>query len=208
MSATLIPAALGMMTGLTLIVAIGAQNAYLLRLGIAERAGVVLPAVVICAASDAVLILAGVLGVGAVVESAPIALTVIRVLGSAFLFWYGLTAARRALRPSGEALEAAGPARAGGMRRVVLTMLALTWLNPHVYLDTVILLGSIANGQPTGRWWWVAGAMTASVVWFSALGFGARFLRPVFSRPVAWRVLDGIIALVMVALGCRIALGV
>ncbi|GLY18312.1 amino acid transporter [Kineosporia sp. NBRC 101677] len=202
------PAVLGLMTGLTLIVAIGAQNAYLLRLGIAERSGVVAPAVVICAVSDAVLILAGVLGVGAVVQSAPVALTVIRVLGSAFLFWYGLTAARRALRPSGEVLEVAesgSPARVG---RVVVTMLALTWLNPHVYLDTVILLGSIANGQSVGRWWWVAGAILASVLWFGALGFGARLLRPVFSRPMAWRILDGIIAVVMVMIGVRIALGV
>ncbi|MCE0538459.1 LysE/ArgO family amino acid transporter [Kineosporia rhizophila] len=208
MSATLVPAVLGLMTGLTLIVAIGAQNAYLLRLGIAERSGVVAPAVVICAVSDAVLILAGVLGVGAVVQSAPVALTVIRVLGSAFLFWYGLTAARRALRPSGEVLEVAesgSPARVG---RVVVTMLALTWLNPHVYLDTVILLGSIANGQSVGRWWWVAGAILASVLWFGALGFGARLLRPVFSRPMAWRILDGIIAVVMVMIGVRIALGV
>ena len=207
MSTTLVPAVLGLMTGLTLIVAIGAQNAYLLRLGIAERPGVVLPAVVICAVSDAALILAGVLGVGAVVQSTPVALTVIRVLGSAFLFWYGLAAARRALRPSGEVLDVADsgtPARVG---RVVATMLALTWLNPHVYLDTGILLGSIANGQSVGRWWWVAGAMLASVLWFGALGFGARLLRPVFSRPMAWRVLDGIIAVVMVMIGVRIALG-
>ncbi len=86
-------------------------------------------------------------------------------------------------------------------------MAALTWLNPHVYLDTVILLGSIANGQPTGRWWWVAGAVLASVIWFTALGFGARLLRPVFARPIAWRVLDAIIAVVMVAIGLRIAIG-
>lgn len=177
MSTTLLPAAFGLLTGLTLIVAIGAQNAYLLRLGIAGRAGVVLPAVLICAASDALLILAGVLGVGAVVQSAPVALTVIRVLGSAFLFWYAFAAARRALRPSGEVLDAAKGENGVGVRRVVGTMLVLTWLNPHVYLDTVILLGSIANGQPDGRWWWVAGAMTASVLWFSALGFGARLLR-------------------------------
>ncbi len=101
--------------------------------------------------------------------------------------------------------ESGSPARVG---RVVVTMLALTWLNPHVYLDTVILLGSIANGQSVGRWWWVAGAILASVLWFGALGFGARLLRPVFSRPMAWRILDGIIAVVMVMIGVRIALGV
>jgi len=213
MSSTLAPAVLGLLTGMSLIIAIGAQNAYLLRLGIAGSVRVVLPAVVICAASDAVLILAGVLGLGAVVRGVPVALTVIRVVGSAFLFWYGFTAARRALRPSGEALEAAeqgmpASGKAVGVRRVVVTMLALTWLNPHVYLDTVLLLGSIANGQATGRWWWVAGAVLASVIWFTALGFGARLLRPVFARPVAWRVLDGIIAAVMVAIGVRIAFGV
>ncbi|MCD5312169.1 LysE/ArgO family amino acid transporter [Kineosporia babensis] len=208
MSATLLPGVLGLITGLTLIVAIGAQNAYLLRLGIAERAQVVLPAVVICAASDALLILAGVLGMGALVQSAPVALTVIQVLGAGFLFWYGFVAARRALWPSGEVLEAGGQEDSSSVRRVVLTMLALTWLNPHVYLDTVILLGSIANGQPVGRWWWVAGAMLASVLWFSALGFGGRLLRPVFARALAWRVLDGLIAVVMVAIGVRIALGV
>ncbi|WP_370882696.1 LysE/ArgO family amino acid transporter [Kineosporia succinea] len=198
---------LGLLTGLSLIIAIGAQNAYLLRLGIAERARVVLPAVVVCAASDAVLILAGVLGVGALVQSAPVALTVVRVLGAAFLLTYGLMAARRALRPGGEVLAARELAPGAGVRGVVLTMLALTWLNPHVYLDTVVMLGSIANGQDEGRAWWVTGAVLASVLWFSALGFGARMLRPVFARPVAWRVLDGVIAVVMGLLGLRLALG-
>ncbi|MBT0771905.1 LysE family transporter [Kineosporia sp. J2-2] len=196
-----------MLTGMSLIVAIGAQNAYLLRLGIAGRTTVVLPAVLVCAASDALLILAGVLGVGAVVRNTPTALTVIRVLGAAFLLWYAVVAARRVVRPSGEVLEASGPAAGPGARRVVVTTAALTWLNPHVYLDTVILLGSIANGQGAQRWWWVAGAMAASVIWFSALGFGARLLRPVFARPVAWRVLDAFVALVMLTLGIRIALG-
>jgi L-lysine exporter family protein LysE/ArgO len=209
MSSTLTPALFGLLTGLSLIIAIGAQNAYLLRLGIAGRARVVLPAVVVCAGSDAVLILAGVLGLGAFVQSVPVALTLIRVIGSAFLFWYAFEAAKRAWRPSGEVLEL-GTTVSGaavGARRVIVTMLALTWLNPHVYLDTVILLGSIANSRPTGRWWWVAGAVLASVVWFTALGFGARLLRPVFARPIAWRVLDAGIAVVMVAIGLRIAIG-
>ncbi|GLY31795.1 LysE/ArgO family amino acid transporter [Kineosporia sp. NBRC 101731] len=207
----LMPAVFGLMTGLSLIVAIGSQNAYLLRLGIAGSTRVVLPAVVVCAVSDAVLILAGVLGVGALVQSTPQALTVIRVVGAAFLITYALMAARRVIRPDGGALEAGDVREAApgaGARRAVLTMLALTWLNPHVYLDTVVMLGSIANGQPQGRWWWVAGAVAASVIWFTALGFGARLLRPVFSRPVAWRVLDAFVAIVMLTLGLRIALGV
>ncbi|GAA3612530.1 LysE/ArgO family amino acid transporter [Kineosporia mesophila] len=204
----LMPAVFGLMTGLSLIVAIGSQNAYLLRLGIAGTTRVVLPAVVVCAASDAVLILAGVLGVGALVQSAPMALTVIRVVGAAFLITYALMAARRVIWPDGGALEAREVAPGAGARRAVLTMLALTWLNPHVYLDTVVMLGSIANGQSQGRWWWVAGAVAASMIWFTALGFGARLLRPVFSRPVAWRVLDGVIAVVMLTLGLRIAVGV
>jgi L-lysine exporter family protein LysE/ArgO len=227
LSTTLLPALLGLGTGLGLIVAIGSQNAYLLRLGIAGRLRVVSAAVLVCAASDAVLIVAGVLGVGVVVERFPAALVVIRVVGAGFLVTYGVLAARRALRPSTEALdvrgtEAAGSEAAGSepagseaagsealrARRAVLTMLALTWLNPHVYLDTLVFLGSVGNQQGEAeRWWWVAGAVLASCVWFAGLGFGARLLRPVFAKPVAWRVLDGCIAVVMVALGIRIALG-
>ncbi|KQO63906.1 amino acid transporter [Curtobacterium sp. Leaf261] len=201
---------LGLGTGLGLIVAIGSQNAFLLRLGITGRPRVVGAAVLVCAASDAVLIVAGVLGVGVVVERFPVALVLVRIVGAGFLVTYGVLAARRALRPSGDALEpgpGAGPATLG-MRRALVTMLALTWLNPHVYLDTLVFLGSVGNQQGEAeRWWWVAGAVLASCVWFAGLGFGARLLRPVFARPVAWRVLDGCIAVVMVALGVRIALG-
>ncbi|MDH6236584.1 LysE/ArgO family amino acid transporter [Cryobacterium sp. CG_9.6] len=203
---TLVPALLGLVTGLTLIIAIGAQNAFVLRLGIEGRNRLIAPVVAICALSDALLIFAGVLGLGALIAAAPVALIVIRVLGSAFLIGYALWAARRALRPG--VLVVTGPAIATGLRVAVTTVLALTWLNPHVYLDTVLFLGAVATQQgPTERWWWAGGAMIASVVWFSALGFGARLLRPYFARPSAWRILDAVIAVVMLALGIRLALG-
>ena len=203
---TLLPALLGMVTGLSLIVAIGAQNAFVLRLGIEGRVRIIAPVVVICALSDAVLIVAGVLGLGALITAAPIALVVIRVLGAGFLIVYGILAARRAILPG--ALSAELPAEKTGLRVAVTTVLVLTWLNPHVYLDTVLFLGSVASQQgPTERWWWVGGAIAASILWFGCLGFGARLLRPVFARPGAWRVLDAVIAVVMIALGLRLAFG-
>ncbi len=203
---TLLPAFLGMVTGFSLIVAIGAQNAFVLRLGIEGRVRIIAPVVAICALSDAGLIVAGVLGLGALITAAPIALVVIRVLGAGFLIVYGILAARRAVLPG--TLVAELPAGRTGLRVAVTTVLALTWLNPHVYLDTVLFLGSVASQQgPTERWWWVGGAIAASILWFGCLGFGARLLRPVFARPGAWRVLDAVIAVVMIALGLRLAFG-
>jgi L-lysine exporter family protein LysE/ArgO len=203
---TLVPALLGLATGLSLIVAIGAQNAFVLRVGIEGRRRVIAPVVAICAVSDALLILAGVLGMGALVENAPAAMVVVRILGAAFLFGYGLWAARRAIRPT--ALVVAGETRDTGMRVAVGTVLALTWLNPHVYLDTVVFLGAVAAQQEAAeRWWWAGGAILGSLAWFAGLGFGARLLRPVFARPGAWRVLDALIAAVMFALGIRLAFG-
>ncbi|TFC30608.1 amino acid transporter [Cryobacterium sp. TMT1-3] len=206
MTSTLLPALLGLATGLSLIMAIGSQNAFVLRLGIEGRNRVIVPVVVICALSDAVLILAGVLGLGVVVAAVPVAIIVIRVLGSAFLIIYGLVAARRALRPG--VLVVSGVGVTTGIRVAVASALALTWLNPHVYLDTVLFLGAVANQQgAVERWWWAGGAIAASFVWFCALGFGARLLRPMFAKPAAWRVLDAVIAVVMIALGVRLALG-
>ncbi|MDJ0376649.1 LysE/ArgO family amino acid transporter [Cryobacterium sp. PH31-L1] len=206
MTSTFLPALLGLATGLSLIIAIGSQNAFVLRLGIEGRNRVIVPVVAICAVSDAVLILAGVLGLGVVVAAAPVAIIVIRVFGSAFLIVYGLVAARRAIRPG--ALVVSGVVASTGMRVAVVSVLALTWLNPHVYLDTVLFLGAVANQQgATERWWWAGGAIAASFVWFCALGFGARLLRPMFAKPASWRVLDAVIAVVMIALGVRLALG-
>jgi L-lysine exporter family protein LysE/ArgO len=200
---TLLPALLGLLTGLSLIIAIGAQNAFVLRLGIEGRTRVIAPVVAIAALSDAALILAGVLGMGALVTAAPVVMIVVRMVGAAFLIGYGLWAARRAIRPG--ALLVTGSPNATGMRVAIGTVLALTWLNPHVYLDTVVLLGSVATQQGAAeRWWWAGGAIAASLLWFAGLGFGARLLRPIFARPGAWRVLDGGIALVMLALGVRL----
>ena len=189
--------------GLSLIVAIGAQNAFVLRQGI--RSEHVLTVVVICALSDAVLILLGISGVGFVIERFPVALTVIRFAGAAFLLGYGALAARRALSPG--SLRASDAAPSASLRATVLTVLALTWLNPHVYLDTVVLLGSVANAQGGQfRWAFGFGAVAASGLWFAALGYGARLLGPVFARPVAWRVLDGAIAATMVVLAVGLLL--
>ena len=190
----LVAALLGLGTGLGLIVAIGAQNAYLLRIGLASSARTVLIAVSICAGSDAVLILAGIAGVGAVIQSAPIILLVARYAGAAFLIVYGALAARRAIR-GGARLDAVDQR---ALRRPLLALVAMTWLNPHVYLDTLVLLGTIANQQPdASRWWFGAGAVLGSILWFTTLGFAARLLRPLFARPVTWRVLDGVIAAVL-----------
>ena len=191
----------GFATGATLIIAIGAQNAFVLRQGL--RREHVLPIVLVCALSDLVLILAGVAGIGAVVEAAPVALTIIRFAGAAFLLGYAFLAARRAIRP--KALDASGGERTP-LLAAVLTAVALTWLNPHVYLDTVVLLGSVARTHGDLRWAFAAGAIVASVLWFTALGVGARLLAPVFARPIAWRVLDGIIAAVMIVLAVSLVL--
>jgi L-lysine exporter family protein LysE/ArgO len=193
----------GFLTGLSLIVAIGAQNAFVLRQGLRRRH--VLLVVAVCAVSDLLLILAGVAGVGAIVERAPLVLVVVRWFGAAFLLGYGLLAARRAIR--GGHLEAAAD-RQLSTSATLAAALAFTWLNPHVYLDTVLLVGSIASthGLP-GRWWFAAGASVASISWFTTLGYGARVLTPVFRRPSAWRVLDGGIAVVMLLLAVTLLLG-
>lgn len=183
--------------GLSLIVAIGAQNAFVLRQGI--RREHVLPVVLVCALSDAVLIIAGVSGIGFIVERFPVVLVVLKWAGAAFLIAYGILAAKRAFAPGRLTADRTG----GGtsLRTAVLTVIGLTWLNPHVYLDTVLLLGSIANTHgDDGRWAFAAGAVVASFLWFTALGFGARLLGGLFAKPLAWRVLDAVIAVVMVLL--------
>lgn len=198
----MVPVLSGLAAGLSLIIAIGAQNAFVLRQGLARRH---VPLVVaVCAASDAVLIAAGVAGLGALVAHAPVALEVVRWGGAAFLVGYGVRAAMRAWR--GEALASVGEQARAGWVPVLATTLALTWLNPHVYLDTVVLLGSMAAAHGDDRWWFALGAMGGSVLWFGALGLGARLLEPVFRRRSAWRVLDGAIAVIMVALAAQLLL--
>jgi L-lysine exporter family protein LysE/ArgO len=193
----------GLLTGLSLIVAIGAQNAFVLRQGLIRQ--FVGPVVAICAISDLVLIAAGVAGIGAIVQHAPTALTVVRWLGVAFLTAYGVRSLWRA-RHAG-ALAPAGEEEPR-LRGAVLQATALTWLNPHVYLDTVLLLGSIAaHHGPTGKWWFAVGACAGSVLWFSGLGYGARLLSPVLTRPRAWQVLDVLIGLTMLAIAASLASG-
>jgi L-lysine exporter family protein LysE/ArgO len=204
MSATWFPAALaGLGLGLSLIVAIGAQNAFVLRQGL--RREHVLVVVAICALSDLVLIALGIGGGGLLFTAVPWLVEVVRWVGAAFLLLYGLFAARRALRPSRlETTDTAMPKTASALA-VAATSLALTWLNPHVYLDTVLLLGTVAGTHGEARWAFGAGAGVGSILWFSALGFGARLLAPVFARPIAWRILDAIIAVVMIALAISLA---
>jgi L-lysine exporter family protein LysE/ArgO len=207
----LAPVFAGFLTGGSLIVAIGAQNAYVLRQGLVRHH--IASVVVVCAVSDAVLIGAGVSGIGAIVDRAGWVIDVVRWLGVAFLLWYAASSLRRAFGK--ESLRAQGAAPLGEPRRtVVLRAAALTWLNPHVYLDTVLLVGSIAATYSAtthellgGHWLFALGAMLASVCWFSGLGFGARALAPVLSSPRAWQVLEVLIAATMVLVAAKLALG-
>ncbi|MEV4689335.1 L-lysine exporter [Microbacterium sp. LWH3-1.2] len=240
------PVLAGLGLGFSLIIAIGAQNLFVLRQGL--RREHVLAVAGICAISDAVLIALGVSGIGFVLQALPWLVDVVRWAGALFLVAYGVLAARRAWRQSGEALDACdhpNPGSAGAHRAVapgrthagdaleadasasavrsdirtasapptrarlipvLLTCLALTWLNPHVYLDTVFLLGTVANTHGDQRWLFAAGAMAASVIWFVGLAFGARLLGRWLSTPQAWRILDAVIAVVMIALGVSLVL--
>jgi len=189
--------------GLSLIVAIGAQNAFVLRQGL--RGEHVLLVVATCALSDAVLIVAGVAGAGAVLRGAPGLESVVRVAGAAFLLGYAVLAARRAWRPA--AMRADGSGAESGRAATFAAVLALTWLNPHVYLDTLVLLGSVADAHGDGRWAFAVGAALSSLTWFSVLGRGAALLRPVFARPAAWRVLDAIVAVIMATIAGTLVAG-
>lgn len=192
----------GLLTGLSLIVAIGAQNAFLLRQGL-RRVGVG-AVVVVCVLSDFVLIVAGVSGIGAVVHHAGWALLLVRWIGVAFLICYGLSSAWRARRRS---VLTAAPDRPRSRHATVRQALAFTWLNPHVYLDTVVLIGSVANAHgPSGRWWFALGAGAASVLWFTGLGFGAKLVAPFLATPRAWRILDLLIGVTMVLLALKLAI--
>jgi L-lysine exporter family protein LysE/ArgO len=195
--------AAGLLTGLSLIVAIGAQNAFVLRQGLLRRH--VGPVVAVCSLSDLVLIAAGVAGIGAIVQHAPTALTVVRWLGVAFLTAY---AVRSLWRARHAAALAASTDEEPRLRGALLQATALTWLNPHVYLDTVLLLGSIAaHHGSTGRWWFAVGAGLASILWFTGLGYGARLAAPLLSRPRAWQVLDVLIGLTMLTIAYQLARG-
>lgn len=192
----------GFLLGFSLILAIGSQNAFVLRQGIRRQH--VLLIVTICAVSDALLIGAGVLGLGALIRTWPALVFWATLGGVAFLATYGLLAFRRALKP-GRLVAADGEAMS--WRVAALATLAFTLLNPHVYLDTVILLGGISARYPVdSRMFFWAGGALASFTFFFALGFGARLLAPFFARPSAWRILDGVIALVMWGIAARLAI--
>ncbi|CAM3950228.1 L-lysine exporter family protein LysE/ArgO [Kerstersia gyiorum] len=187
----------GFFSGAGLIIAIGAQNAFVLRQSLERRhVGLVIS---VCALGDILFIVCGVAGIEALVRTWPGLLQLLRFGGAAFLAVYGLMAAWRAWR--GQAALTQTAAGAVCRRRVVLACLAFTFLNPHVYLDTMVLLGSLSTqyGGLT-RWAFAAGACLASVTWFLSLGYGARLLLPVFRRPAAWRVLDALVAAFMLVL--------
>ena len=187
----------GMTLGLGLIVAIGSQNAFVLRQGLRrEHVGSI---VLFCALADAALIAAGVMGMSRALGQRPLLASALALGGAAFLAVYGWQALRRARQP--QQLRAAEGGAGLGLGAVLAQAAAFTLLNPHVYLDTVLLVGSIGAQQPGAlRGWFIAGASAASVLWFAALGFGARWLAPWFARPRAWQVLDGLIGITMFVL--------
>lgn len=192
-----------MATGLALIVAIGSQNAYVLRQGI--RREHVLPLVAFCALADALLILAGIGGAGVVIRGNDTLMQITRYGGALFLASYGVLAARRAWQGSHMQLD---KSQGVTLAKALSACFGFTFLNPHVYLDTVVLLGSLANQLPDpARWVFGAGACLGSLLWFSALGFGARYLAPLFQTTTAWRLLDSVIALTMWALAVMLITG-
>ncbi len=182
----------GFASGLALIIAIGAQNAFVLRQGLKRQN--ILAVVLVCAVADAILIGAGILGLGAVIETVPWVLVALRFGGAAYLIWFGIGSIRRDARPRN--LGASGQAKSNPSKAIG-TALALTFLNPHVYIDTVILLGSIGNQFVNDRWWFWLGASIGSFVWFYGLGYFARLLAPFTSSLKFWRILDSLIAVVM-----------
>ena len=190
----------GFLAGLSLIIAIGAQNAFVIRQGLTKK--YVLLTILICAFSDAILIALGASGLGALIKSNKNILEFVRWFGVIYLLWFAFKSAKSVFKK--EVLNSAGEASAN-RKSVILIVLALTFLNPHVYLDTVILLGSISNQFGTDKWFFVIGAMLASFIWFTAIGFGAKSASRFMSQPIFWKILDLIIALVMVSIAAFLA---
>ncbi|MCB1478642.1 MAG: amino acid transporter [Rhodobiaceae bacterium] len=193
----------GFLVGLGLIVAIGAQNAFVLRQGLMREH--VLPVVLLCALSDAILIAAGVLGMGTLISQSPLLIRIATWGGAAFLLVYAGLALKRATAP--ESLRA-DDHKQGSLSAVLTAAMLFTWANPHVYLDTIVLFGSLsaAYENETRLAFWAGGSL-GSLVWFAALGFGARLLAPLFARPVAWRILDILIAVIMTAIAISLLRG-
>ena len=190
----------GLFAGLSLIIAIGAQNAFVIRQGLTRQH--VFLVVSICAASDALLISLGAGGLGALIQPHSGVLEVVRWFGVVYLTWFGIKSLRAAL--ASQVLNAASQPVLSG-KKVVTTTLALTFLNPHVYLDTVILLGAIANQFPGKTWYFAAGAMLGSLIWFTSIGYGAKAASKYMSKPIFWKVLDLLIAGVMFGVAAYLA---
>jgi len=191
----------GFFTGLSLIVAIGAQNAFVIKQGLLHSH--VTLVVTICALSDAILIVLGTGGLGTIIQSQPDLLGFIRWFGVVYLAWFGMKSLLSAFR--NETLTASEQS-AESWKKVLLTVLAMTYLNPHVYLDTVIFVGSLANQFDSQRWYFALGACIASGIWFSAIGYGARSASHLMSKPLFWRILDSVIAAIMFTLAITLAL--
>ncbi len=190
----------GFALSFSLILAIGAQNAFVLRQGL--RRAHVGAVVAICCVSEAILIFAGVAGFGAVAQAAPWALDAMRWGGAVFLLWYAVKSFREAMGADAALVD--DGAKAGGLAAAVSTALVLTWANPHVYLDTVGLIGAVAAQYGPARWMFGLGALSASCVFFALLGYGARALAPIFARPAAWRILDAVVGATMLAIAVKL----
>ncbi|MCC3321829.1 amino acid transporter [Gordonia bronchialis] len=204
MTTYVMPALAGLLTGAGLIIAIGPQNIFLLQQGV--RRSHTAAVVAVCAVSDVVLIVAGVAGLGALVAAHPGVVTFAKLAGGAYIVVLGLMAAKRCLRSDAAIIANADEAATMSRWAAVATALALTWLNPHVYLDTVLTMGAIATSHGNGKWAFAIGACAASVLWFTSLGHGAGRLSKVFSSPRAWKILDGGVAVVMVGMGAALLL--
>jgi L-lysine exporter family protein LysE/ArgO len=193
----------GLLTGLSLIVAIGAQNAFVLRQGL--RNAHVFAVSLTCSLSDAALIALGVTSFRRIAVAAPWFLPAMLYGGAAFLIWYGARNLYSALQSS-EALMA-GDASSSSLAQTLSMCLALTWLNPHVYLDTVMLLGAISTRFPGQEASFASGAMTGSFLFFFSLGYGAKWLRPIFTSPSSWRPLEALIAITMWTIALKLIMG-
>ena len=191
----------GFLTGLSLIVAIGAQNAFVIRQGLLRSH--VLLVVAVCSISDALLIVLGTSGLGAIVKTNQDLLTFIRWFGVAYLTWFGIRSLRSAFKEN--QLAATGAAESS-WEKILATVLALTYLNPHVYLDTVIFVGSLANQFTSDRWYFAVGASAASLLWFSSIGFGAQAASAIMSKPIFWKIFDTFVALVMFSIAFTLAI--
>lgn len=192
----------GFLTGLSLIIAIGAQNAFVLRQGLTRK--YIILVVLICALSDALLITLGTAGLGALIQAIPLLLEILRWLGVGYLTWFGISAVRKVLTK--DSLHVSEDSSVS-LKKTVLMTLGFTFLNPHVYLDTVILVGGLANQFSDSKWFFALGAVCASFIWFFSLGFTASKMAVIMAKPLFWKLLDTFIAAVMLSLAINLAVG-